>query len=142
MNKREVELPKARLSPPLVLWFCFVSVAISIGCIPAPADSQKQVVPDDAVLTVEETSDFEVRVINGGEIEIEMPPSARVYSIHRDYSPQAETLIDVAKRLAGSGQRVRFTIWNRDPSLNKANLDGSGVPGPPWVVVKLSERRD
>lgn len=68
---------------------------------------------------------------------ISMPPSQRAYSIHPDYSPDSRSLLARARALRAAGTRVEATIWIRDPELGKADLQGGGVPGPPWVLIGL-----
>lgn len=96
-------------------------------------------VPKDAVLDVIEGQIDSVEDIDDKTLGVDMPPYARAFCIHRDYSPNAQFLMDKARSLAGTNKTVQATIWSRDPELSKANPKGSGVPGPSWVIIKLRE---
>ena len=74
-----------------------------------------------------------------GSYGLAIGPYQRVFRIHPDYSPDASSLVALAQRLSGTDKSVRATIWTRDPAVGKANPEGSGVPGPAWVVIRLVE---
>ena len=107
------------------------SLVLLLGCAAERRSPQRA--PLEAVVGVI----YEVYEGEGGAWIVSMPPSARAFSIHPDYSPDGRSLVARARALRASGARVEATVWIRDPELGKANLQGGGVPGPSWVLVGL-----
>ena len=102
-----------------------------------PGCTSQSAIPKDAEFEVIEGQIDEFRQVDDKTFVVSMPPYARNFCIHRDYSPAAQALLNKAKALSGTGATVQAKVWVRDPALSKANPQGSGVPGPPWVIINL-----
>ena len=113
--------------------FLILATLLMMGCNARPA------VPSDAQLELIEGQINEVTQFDDKTLIINMARSARSFCIHRDYSPDAQALMDKAKAVSGTGATVQAKVWVRDPALSKANPEGSSVPGPPWVIIEIHE---
>ena len=112
---------------------CIALLLLTAFMMPGTSHSA---IPKDAEFEVIEGQIDEFRQVDDKTFVVSMPPYARNFCIHRNYSP-LQDLLDKAKALSGTGTTVQAKVWVRDPALNKANPQGSGVPGPPWVIINL-----
>lgn len=119
-----------------------------IGCKPTrvpeganPEGSPK--VPEDAIL---ENIHGPIMELHGpstdGTVSVTIGRYARSFAIHPDFSPDAKVLVEFARQAVNTDKSIDATVWVRDSELSKANPQGSGIPGPPWVIIRLAETKD
>jgi len=100
-------------------------------------------VPEDAIL---ENIQGLIMELHGptadGIVSLSIGPYARSFAIHPDFSPDAKALVEFARQAVNTNMSIDARVWVRDPELSKANPQGSGIPGPPWVIIRLAETKD
>lgn len=100
-------------------------------------------VPEDAIL---ENIHGPIMELHGpgadGTVSLTIGRYARSFAIHPDFSPDAKMLVEFARQAVDTDKNVDATVWVRDPELSIANPQGSGIPGPPWVITRLAESQD
>ena len=128
MNARS----KPRRSPRLPAAALFLGILLP-GCASEPT------VPENAQLEAVVGSVGEIYEGDAGAWIVTVPPSQRGFTIHPDYSPDCRSLVARARAFRAASAKVEATVWIRDPELGKADLQGGGVQGPPWVLVGLRE---
>ena len=100
-------------------------------------------VPEDAILENIQGPIMELHEPRAdGTVSLAIGHYARSFAIHPDFSPDAKALVEFARQAADTGKSIDATVWVRDPELSKANPQGSDIPGPPWVIIRLSETKD
>ena len=119
-----------------------------IGCNPnrdsggANLEGSPQV-PKDAIL---ENIHGPIMELHGptadGTVSLTIGPNARSFAIHPDFSPDAKVLVEFARQAMDTDKSIDATVWARDPELSKGNPQGSGISGPPWVIIGLAETKD
>ena len=107
--------------------------SVTAGCVLRPVAAER------AELQVVVGVIGEVYEGDAGAWIVSMPPSQRGFTIHPDYSPDCRSLVARARAFGAASAKVEATVWIRDPELGKADLQGGGVQGPPWVLVGLRE---
>ena len=119
-----------------------------IGCKPTRVPEGASLegsphVPEDAILEKIQVPLMELHGPRAdGTVSVAIGPYARSFAIHPDFSPNAKALVEFARQAVDTDKSIDATVWVRDPELSKANPQGGGIPGPPWVIIRLAETKD